>query len=133
MLATMAKRKRTQVNTGDTDMLRRCGAQIRQARKARKWSQAKLGRLVGLTGAMVSLIEHGENTTPTNIARLAEVLGLSLDALFQLPAGTASRVQQRLAGCPPDVQVTIAEIVENVLRHIYPPALTPLHEPYGAC
>ena len=56
------------------------GLLIQTHRKAKGYSQDKLGELVGITRKSVSCIERGEcYPSPENIFKIARVLDLSLD------------------------------------------------------
>ena len=57
------------------------GRAIREARKARGWTQSALGEYAGVTQATVSTLERGEgNPTMGTVLALASVLGLNLTA-----------------------------------------------------
>lgn len=52
------------------------GARVRQARVARGLSQKAFGRMVGVSGQAIALIEAGGGAKPETRARIEEVLGL---------------------------------------------------------
>jgi DNA-binding XRE family transcriptional regulator len=64
----------------------RFAAGIHAARQHSGLSQAMLARLVGLHPSTIGRIERGQlkNMRATTVARLAEVLSLDLDKLFDL-------------------------------------------------
>ena len=81
---------------------RQLGAEIRAARRARKprMSQARLGKLVGLTQGGISRIEKGETTTTETLSAIAAALGLELEAHLggvQLESGPPSPSQQLMS------------------------------------
>jgi transcriptional regulator with XRE-family HTH domain len=47
-------------------------AQLRQARKRRGLTQAQLGRALGISGAMVSMIENGDRLLPRELIPMIE-------------------------------------------------------------
>lgn len=53
------------------------GSRIREARKARKWSQTELGTRCGLAQNTISELETGESQGTTYLARLASALEVS--------------------------------------------------------
>lgn len=56
------------------------GSRIRQARKARGFTQEKLGRLVGADGKYVSRLESGRNMPSiTKLVQISRVLDMSCD------------------------------------------------------
>ena len=58
---------------------------LKQARKSKKFSQAELSRLLGVTQQAVGKWETGRSTPdPGTVARLAEILGTTADALLGL-------------------------------------------------
>ena len=73
---------------------------LRDARKAKRYSQTEVSRMLGVTQQAVGKWETGRSTPdPQTVARLAEILDTTADALrgrtcaLQGPAG---RVWQRL-------------------------------------
>jgi len=59
------------------------GHRLREARLARRLSQAKLGQLVGVGKSAISQYEHGRRSPDDRVLlRLAEVLGTSVDWLL---------------------------------------------------
>lgn len=58
---------------------------LKQARKNKKFSQAELSRLLGVTQQAVGKWETGRSTPdPGTVARIAEILGTTADALLGL-------------------------------------------------
>ena len=58
---------------------------LKQARKNKKFSQAELSRLLGVTQQAVGKWETGRSTPdPGTVARLAEILDTTADALLGL-------------------------------------------------
>jgi transcriptional regulator with XRE-family HTH domain len=80
----MARRRRTNLEAEAARQLQsslvREGAKIRRARKRRGWTQAQLGRKVGLAQSTISQMERGEGGTLAleTWQRVALVLGLPL-------------------------------------------------------
>jgi len=66
------------------DLLRELGASIRQARKARGWSQAQLAETADLSSHFISVVECGDvsPSLPT-LARIAAALNTPLHDLFK--------------------------------------------------
>lgn len=56
------------------------GARIREARLARKWSVERLASAAGVSRWLVYLLERGEPVSVEAVARLADALGLRLEA-----------------------------------------------------
>lgn len=58
------------------------GEHVREARKARGWSQDQLGDLVGLSGVQISRIESGSRAgSARSITLIAEKLDIDLNLL----------------------------------------------------
>ena len=67
------------------ELLLRFGARIRELRKRQGISQEALASLAGVHRTYVGMIERGEkNITLTNIAKLANALGVSIRDLLDL-------------------------------------------------
>lgn len=60
------------------------GRSVRAARVARGLTLEAVGSSCGLLKAQVWRVERGASVCPTHLARVAGVLGLSLDGLFGL-------------------------------------------------
>ena len=57
---------------------------LETARRARKWTQAQLGKRARVPQPMVSAIENGRmQPWPGHAARLAKALGIAVDELTQ--------------------------------------------------
>jgi transcriptional regulator with XRE-family HTH domain len=89
-------RTRTKAERGLGIVLQREGGKVRSARLRRGWTQAELGRRVGLSQATISKIERGEGGTLSLVAwqRVANALELPLD----LKLGRDAREETRDAG-----------------------------------
>jgi len=58
------------------------GAKILQLRKERGWSQPKVGKLIGTSGAIIGRYERGEITPSIEVARkMADAFGVTVDFL----------------------------------------------------
>lgn len=56
---------------------------IKQLREAAGMSQRELGERIGISGPAVAMWESGENRPSlTNLEKLADVLGVSVDAIL---------------------------------------------------
>lgn len=55
------------------------GQRIRRLREERRWSQAELGDLIGVSGRAVGNWERGDNEPRNSIGALEKVFGVSLD------------------------------------------------------
>ena len=56
---------------------------IKQLREADGMSQRELGERIGISGPAVAMWESGENRPSlTNLEKLADVLGVSIDAIL---------------------------------------------------
>ena len=56
---------------------------IKQLREAAGMTQRELGERIGVSGPAVAMWETGENRpTLTNLEKLADVLGVSVDAIL---------------------------------------------------
>lgn len=73
---------------------------LRDARKAKRYSQTEVSRMLGVTQQAVGKWETGRSTPdPQTVARLAEILDTTADALLglqQAPTGCPSCGPQRL-------------------------------------
>ncbi|MBN1224160.1 MAG: helix-turn-helix transcriptional regulator [Candidatus Aminicenantes bacterium] len=68
------------------------GTRIRELRKARGWSQEKLGEMADLHPTYIGGIERGErNVALENLANLAAAFGLTLSQLFDFEKGGKSQ------------------------------------------
>src|SRR5436309_10519409 len=66
---------------------------IRGEREARGWSLAGLAERAGVSKAMLSKIERAEaSPTAATLSRIATAYGLTLAALFEIPAGASPRL-----------------------------------------
>ena len=71
---------------------------LKQARKAKKYSQAEVSRLLGVTQQAVGKWETGRSTPdPQTVARLAEILDTTADALLGLHNAAATIAQDAMA------------------------------------
>lgn len=52
------------------------GAQIRQARKAREWTQEQLAEQAGVAKKTVTAMENGRNVRPGNLRAVLDALGI---------------------------------------------------------
>ena len=78
------------------------GEMIRQAREARSWSQAELGKRVGISQPAIKKIEAGDTQHSKFLPRIAQVLGLRMEDLDPvikeggvLPMPPAARLMSR--------------------------------------
>jgi len=80
------------------------GERVKDLRKERKWSQEKLGELVGLTQAQISKIEKGDSSGSIRTASdLAAVFGVEIgEIMLANPtrplSGKATRTRRAGAG-----------------------------------
>ena len=83
---------RTPLTPADIDRGRRLGAALRQARGDRTILDVAL--VAGVSPETLRKIESGRVATPafTTVAAVAEVLGLSLDALWSLVSPATGRL-----------------------------------------
>jgi transcriptional regulator with XRE-family HTH domain len=58
------------------------GKQIKKYRNQKKYTQEKLGSLIGVTTQAVSKWERGGTPDAEVLPKLADALGVSIDALF---------------------------------------------------
>ena len=58
------------------------GKQIKKYRNQKKYTQEKLGSLIGVTTQAVSKWERGGTPDAEILPKLADALGVSIDALF---------------------------------------------------
>lgn len=88
------------------------GPLIRTHRKAKGWSQRELGEKVGLSGAMISVIEKGDSpTTLDKLDLLSDVLDLGL-RVEQEPEKRAPELEELLTLFPqlkPSIQAIILQ------------------------
>ena len=71
---------------------------LKQARKAKKYSQAEVSRLLGVTQQAVGKWETGRSTPdPQTVARLAEILDTTADALLGLHNAAVTIAQDAMA------------------------------------
>lgn len=72
---------------------------LREARKAKHYSQAEVSRLLGVTQQAVGKWETGRSTPdPQTVARLAEILDTTADMLLGLQSN-ADAARRRWAAC----------------------------------
>src|SRR5205809_7803052 len=81
----------------------RLSSTLRRARTLRELSQQTLARMAGISRQSYSAIEEGSSTPSTEVAlRLARALGMTVEALFQLPDDLPPRVEAEWLGPRPD-------------------------------
>ena len=103
-------------------MTQRIQSSLRQHRLARKLSQLELAKRIGISRQALISIEAGAAVPGTDVAlRLSTVLGVRIEALFQL-AGATSEVEATLAAdsdvAPHQVsRVVLAEIDGRWVAH----------------
>ena len=69
--------------TDENNLKRRFGLTVRQYRQNQEMSQGALGERATMQRTYIADIERGvRNVSLTNVARLAEALGVSLSAFF---------------------------------------------------
>ena len=76
---------------------------LKEARKAKRYSQAEVSRMLGVTQQAVGKWETGRSTPdPQTVARLAEILDTPTDVLLGLrkESGAAPQRLQPLYGIP---------------------------------
>ena len=74
---------------------------LREARKAKHYSQAEVSRLLGVTQQAVGKWETGRSTPdPQTVARLAEILDTTADMLLGLQSNAAPLGSVRSASIP---------------------------------
>ncbi|MGH9248098.1 MAG: helix-turn-helix transcriptional regulator [Acidimicrobiales bacterium] len=93
------------------------GDLIRSRRKDRKWTQAQLGKRLGVSQVAVSEWETGKST-PSDMGGLARELGIELDELFAAAVFNDNVVraiwgQSRL---PQETRAALVRIYEQLLR-----------------
>ena len=72
---------------------------LKEARKAKKYSQAEISRMLGVTQQAVGKWERGEATpNPETIARLAEIFSVTADELIGRPPQTQKGVRIPVLG-----------------------------------
>jgi len=85
----------------------------KRARHARGWTQADLGRRVGLDQPRVSAVESCRgNPSVSSLLALANALGLELVAV---PKERASRLRETFGVAPVDQAATPRSVLEDVL------------------
>ncbi len=60
------------------------GELIKQLRTQRKWTQAELGKAVGVSWQNISAMERGKHGTDKNIIAIAKAFGLSVELFDQM-------------------------------------------------
>ena len=81
---------------------------LKQARKAKKISQAEVSRQLGVTQQAVGKWETGRSTPdPQTVARLAEILDTTADALLGLQDAGGGQAFSRYTQCPIPVVGTV--------------------------
>ena len=74
---------------------------LREARKAKHYSQAEVSRLLGVTQQAVGKWETGRSTPdPQTVARLAEILDTTADMLLGLQSNADAHGSVRSASIP---------------------------------
>jgi transcriptional regulator with XRE-family HTH domain len=97
------------------------GAKILQLRKERGWSQPKVGKLIGTSGAIVGRYERGEITPSIEVARkLADAFGDSLVSDRELPEILKDKEMlerwKALAEVPHPDREKILYVVDGLIR-----------------
>lgn len=78
------------------------GAQLREGRLQKKWTQRQVARKLSMTHQNVSLIEKGiVRTDIENIERYADLVGCRLTILLSRPGDERARLAGRLADILP--------------------------------
>jgi len=67
------------------------GRRIAELRKEKGMTQEQFSVLLGTSFQWVSQIEGGRNMTVHSLVRVANALGIGLDALFETPRGAPAR------------------------------------------
>lgn len=101
------------------------GNRIKELRKAKRWTQAKLAEESGVEPSNISHIERAATklSLPT-LVNIANALGVSLDeiaygSLVKSAHITAKMIDEILADCSPDELKSIMEVIKttkSVLR-----------------
>ena len=107
------------------DVLGRLGRRVRDLRVRVDLTQEQLAEKAGITWHYVSAIERGKRAaTLETLAALAGALDVTLSEMLldvdRPMARDARRLNQSLAGHPPEIQRTILKIVEEALRLVAP-------------
>ena len=71
-------------------LVRNVGRRVVELRTQRKWTQEMLAEKLGTSVQYVSRIEAGENHTIHSLAKIANVFGVTLVALFDEPGPIAN-------------------------------------------
>lgn len=78
------------------DLLRQFGARIRALRLEKKLSQEELSYKTGFHRTYIGMVERGErNISLSNIGVFADVFGIPLSELFNLPPAEAGSSPKR--------------------------------------
>lgn len=64
---------------GNSPLATDFGDKIREARRARGWSQTELGERSGVSRPTIARVEANNDVTTTTIAKIAQALGLTLE------------------------------------------------------
>ncbi len=71
-------------NDADDAVKLRLGNRVRELRQRKDWTQERLAAEAGLHRNYLGGIERGErNPTVTNVAKIAQALGMPIAALFE--------------------------------------------------
>ena len=74
------------------EIQKKLGKRIKGLRRAKEWSQEKLGSMAGIHFTYIGSLERGErNISLENIEKLAKALGVSVRNLFKFDEGTNNK------------------------------------------
>ena len=103
-----------------SDSLKTVGSRIKDARKAKRMSQAELAEKLNISISHMSDIETGKSNYGVDILmRLTEVLQVSADELLRtdVPAGNAvyaSEILELMDGCTPAEKEAMLGTLKNM-------------------
>ena len=112
----------------------RLAAFLREQARSREMSQNEFARHVGVSGATISAIRHGQTPSIAVIRQIAEALDIRANDLAELagiidPDGADARevppevrtVLRRYAKLPPDRQQALLRMLDEMITFAEPP------------
>ncbi len=104
------------------------GERLKNAREAKEWTQAELGKKLGVSDATINRYEKEQRRPdPEMLRRLADILDVSIDYLtgrvdsarenaLKYETLAAHRTDDPITDLPPEAQKSLEEFKEFILR-----------------
>ena len=106
------------------DLLKRIGDRVRQARLAKKMSQAELAEVIDVSPSFVSIIESGKQGMNIRaFASICDALDISADWLLGIDSPASfntdnERIAAALEGCSPAERDGILQVIQTIQKMV---------------